>query len=200
MSSEHTSYTLIRKTKDLGDQDAWNKFFNFYQEFIHSLLFKIGLPKSEIEDVGQLALIHLTKHIDKYDAERGRFRSWLSTMVKRVGYSTYKKQSNSNKTIDRYRKITEPTSNCSSPDLDTKIQLEWEEFVYNEAMRRIKPIFQHDALLIFELGMEGLSADEIVARTGYTKSSVYTIRARVKKSLTEEIRNTIEEYDIWQKR
>ena len=200
MSSEHTSYTLIRRTKDLGDQDAWNKFFNFYQEFIHSLLFKIGLPKSEIEDVGQLALIHLTKHIDKYDAERGRFRSWLSTMVKRVGYSTYKKQSNSNKTIDRYRKITEPTSNFSSPDLDTKIQLEWEEFVYNEAMRRIKPIFQHDALLIFELGMEGLSADEIVARTGYTKSSVYTIRARVKKSLTEEIRNTIEEYDIWQKR
>jgi len=196
MSTDNTSYTLIQKAKNLGDQDAWNEIYNFYQKFIHSLLYNIGFPKSDIEDISQLAMLQLTKHIDKYDESRGRFRSWLSTMVKRVGYSNYQKQSNSNKTIDHYKKISESASSSSPSDLDTKIRFEWEEFVYNEAIYRIKANFHNDALLVFELGIEGLAVEEIVARTGYTKSSVYTIRARVKKSLTEEIRNIIAEYDI----
>ncbi len=196
MSTVHTSYTLINKARNLGDQDAWNEIFNFYQKYIHSLLYNIGLPQHDIEDVSQLAMIQLTKHIDKYDAERGRFRTWLSTMVKRIGYTSYQKQSNTNKTIERYRKSTEPSSNNRTQELDTKIRLEWEEFVYKKALHRIKSSFPDDALLIFELGMEGLAVDKIVARSGYSKSSVYTIRARVKKSLTEEIRHIIKEYDI----
>jgi RNA polymerase sigma-70 factor (ECF subfamily) len=73
-------------------------------------------------------------------------------------------------------------------EINVQIEKEWATYIGTLAMKRMHNVFQGQAVEVFELGLDGMSAADIAERTGLSVSSVYTLRKRVKARLYREIR------------
>ena len=185
-----TSHTLLQRACNPNDQDAWAEFFGHYKRFIYYILHQVHVPKDEIEDVAQKILVTLTANLPRYDRNRAKFRSWLSSVIRNAA-STHLRQL-------RVRESRFPlnlddldlhsAASLDESSLDQLIENEWTTYISNLAMERIRETFHGKAIEVFELGLDGQSAEEISRKTGLAVASVYTLRKRVKKRLFLEVR------------
>lgn len=84
MSAEdQTSYTLLQRACDLGDDQAWEEFVQHYRRFILYILHRMGVAERDVEDLSQQILVALTRDLPGYDSSRTRFRTWLSVVIRR---------------------------------------------------------------------------------------------------------------------
>ena len=81
-SSFHTHHSLLQRAVDLDDGKAWDQFVGQYRRFILCVLNQLGVPHNDLEDLSQQILIALTRDLSRYDRDRARFRTWLSTIVR----------------------------------------------------------------------------------------------------------------------
>jgi len=79
-----TRATLIHRLKNWQDQTSWQDFFDIYWKLIYDVAIQRGLTKSEAEDVVQLTMMSVAKHMPgfKYDPALGSFKTWLLNMTR----------------------------------------------------------------------------------------------------------------------
>lgn len=188
--NEHkqTRYTLLQRACDLNDAQAWEEFVEYYRHFMLYILSELGVAARDIEDVTQQILLALTRDLPGYDPERARFRSWLSTVIRNAAFVYFRKQKNRSKRIHMFGVEQSIAQESQANEIDQLIESEWQTYIANLAMERVRRVFQGRAMEVFELGLDGLSIAEIAEKTGLQVSSVYTLRKRVKKQLFLEIR------------
>lgn len=190
-----TSYTLLHRACDLHDEQAWEKLVEHYRRFIFYILQQMGVGDADIEDVSQQVLFSLTKDLCSYDQSRARFRTWLSTVIRNAALMHFRKQ----KTRQNYIRIfgeEQTLVRLENPSaVDQRIEQEWAAYVSGLAMERVREVFIGQAMEVFELSLDGLSAAEIAEKTGLSVSSVYTLRKRVKRRLYLEIRGLVAELE-----
>lgn len=78
-SSVQTSHTLLERVGG-DDHDAWTTFTRLYGPLVYAWCRNLGLPPSDIEDVGQEVFCVVAVKLPTFDASRkksGAFRSWL---------------------------------------------------------------------------------------------------------------------------
>lgn len=190
-----TRYTLLQRACDLHDEQAWEEFVGHYHRFIFYILRELGVDDRDIEDLAQQVLLSLTKDISHYDRSRARFRTWLSTVIRNAALAHFRKQNTRRNYIRVFGEEQSLDAMEQPSDIDQRIEQEWSAYVANLAMTKVKAVFQGQAIEVFELGLDGLSAAEIADRTGLSVSSVYTLRKRVKKRLYLEIRALVAELE-----
>jgi len=190
-----TRHTLIRRACDTGDQAAWVEFDRIYRRFITFVLRQIGVEKDDIDDVTQQILFTLTRDLPGYDREKGRFRAWLSAVIRHAALAHLRRRRGDQARLGAVVADLSAESSDRESDLDQRIESEWATYVANLAMERIRGQFQGRAIEVFELGLDGVSHEEICARTGLTTASAYTLRKRVKKRLYQEIRALISDLE-----
>ena len=76
----------------------------------------------------------------------------------------------------------------SENELNCHIQSEWEAYVTNLALERIKPLFSDNALKIFNMVLDNISVNEIAKELDLSPDSVYKMKTRTVKRLKEEIK------------
>ena len=78
-----TQASLLGRIKDRADSAAWREFDAIYRPMLHRFAMASGLDNAEAGDVVQHCMAAISRHIDgfEYDPGRGRFRSWLRTLV-----------------------------------------------------------------------------------------------------------------------
>lgn len=189
-SSPATRHTLIQRACDPTDERAWGEFVEGYRAFIFHVLHKVGVDHDDVEDLTQQILVDLTSDLHGYDRGRGKFRTWLSVVIRHRAMAYLQRQCYRSGRLKVLTELqdTEWDSSQQVTELDAQIQREWAAHVAGLAMDRVRPAFQGQAMEAFELYLDGLSANEISERTGLTISSVYTLRKRVKKRLYQAIR------------
>lgn len=192
---EQTRYTLLQRACDLHDQAAWEEFVGHYHRFIFYILHELGVPAGDVEDVAQQVLLSLTKDLPNYDRSRARFRTWLSTVIRNAALAHLRKQRNRQARITVFGQEQTIDDELQPSEIDRRIEQEWAAYVANLAMERVRGVFKGQAIAVFELGLDGLSADKISQKTGLSVSSVYTLRKRVKKRLYLEIRALVAELE-----
>ncbi|MFD2257506.1 RNA polymerase sigma factor [Luteolibacter algae] len=185
--SKNTSYTLLRRAVDTADQDAWVELEEHYRRFIFYVLHGLNVHKDDIDDISQQVLISLTKDLPKYDREKSRFRTWLSTMIRNLAIDHFRKTKSQMRRIQGMGEAVVFENMGKESDLDAHIEKEWSVYIVEQAMERIRTLFKGQAMEVFELSMEDIPASEIAERTGLAVSSVYTLKKRVKKALYLEI-------------
>lgn len=195
--TEHnqTSYTLLQRACNLHDEEAWAEFTNHYLRFIYYILNQMGVSAADIEDVAQQILIMLTRDLADYDRSKARFRTWLSAVIRNAALVYFRKKKSHLNRIRVFGEECKIEMMDQPSDIDRRIEAEWEEYVAELAMERVRSVFQGQAMAVFELGMEGLSAAEVAEQTGLSVASVYTLRKRVKKRLYLEIRALVAELE-----
>ncbi len=196
MAEPHpTRHTLLQRACDTRDEGAWEEFVQHYRRFILYILRELGVDANDVEDLTQQVLLALTRDLSRYDRSRARFRTWLSSVIRKTALMHFRKQ----KSERTHRRIFENEQALTDPDrepeIDRLIEKEWATYIANLAMERIREVFQGQAIEVFKLGLDGHSAAAIAERTGLSVSSVYTLRKRVKKRLYLEIRALISELE-----
>lgn len=73
----------LRKGTDVIE---WTEFWKSYAQPIHRLCARSGIPGDEADDVVQNVMVQLVKDLPalELDSRRGKFRSWLATVVIRI--------------------------------------------------------------------------------------------------------------------
>ncbi|WP_346187446.1 sigma-70 family RNA polymerase sigma factor [Rubritalea halochordaticola] len=189
MDRPDTRHSLIMRACDVGDADAWQELVQQYQRFIYYVLGEIGIDHADLDDVSQQVLVHLTRDLASYDKNKGSFRGWLSAVIRNTALSHLRKSKRRSIRLQKFgQELQIDEADAMAPELDALIEEEWTTYIANLAMEKVRATFQGQAVKVFELGLDGLSAEQIAEQTDLTVQSVYTLRKRVKKRLYLEIR------------
>jgi RNA polymerase sigma-70 factor (ECF subfamily) len=183
-----TRQTLIERLRDKHDEVSWQTFTDIYQRYIYVVIRRMNVSHSETEDLVQEILFKVWSKLPEfnYNPDKARFRTWLSTVIKnRVVTYIRSAQSHANK-IDKAS--MEPVQAYLEHDMDEIMQKEWESYITNMAMNRIKQNFPGQAIEVFEMTLEGKSVSDIAQQLGLKENSVYKSKNRVKARLIEEIK------------
>jgi len=190
VSESHlTRYTLLEKALNLNDEEAWAELHTLYRRFIYYILQEMGVQESDLDDLSQSVLMALTSELKKYDRSKGKFRNWLRQVVRTKVLMYFRKSTSDQARENRY--YQERIATKETNDIEQFIEKEWQLYVSNIALERVKKSYSGHAVTVFELDLEGKSTAEIEALTGIQESTIYTLRQRVKKNLLIEIRNMV---------
>src|SRR5262245_12453982 len=79
-----TSWTLVARIKNLGDDASWSEFHELYRPLIRGVALKAGLRSDEADEVVQETMAAFAKKIQDFVAEpgHGSFRAWLLQMAR----------------------------------------------------------------------------------------------------------------------
>ncbi len=191
-----TSHTLLQRAK-FDDQNAWEGFIEAYGRFIFHMLNVMRVPQKDIDDLSQLILLKLWKNLGSYDFEKGRFRPWLSTVIKNSVLSYFKsnKKKNSELSMDAHGEDMLLAMPFVESEIEEKIEEQWKSYVAEKALERIAPSFSKNAMDVFRLSLKGMDNAEISAELEIKKTSVAELKARVKSKFVKEIKILIQQYE-----
>ena len=182
-----TRQTLIARLRDQYDEESWEIFTRIYQRYIYVVIRRMNLSHSEAEDLVQEILLKVWKKLPEfnYNPDKAHFRTWLSTVIKNRVISYFRSNQSHNNKLNKA--ALELNQTYSDNEIDAIIRREWESYITNMAMERIKKSFPGQALQVFEMSLNGKSVSEIAERLKLKENSVYKSKNRVKARLIEEV-------------
>ncbi len=186
-----TSYSLLGRALDTGDQGAWNELMAKYESFVYYLLRKSKIREGDLDDVAQEVSLELCKHLKTFDPNKGRFRTWFGVIIRTKIAHYFRKLVAQDKKIDNFRNEYTFFAESDDAKLDAHIEQEWKDYVTIEALKRVETSYTGKAVEVFRRGLDGESIQETAEALGISENSVYSYRQRVKKSLRKEVRQLV---------
>lgn len=170
----------IRSTLD-GDEDAYKKLIERYQQKIASMMWRFSRNRNTHEELVQDVFVEVYLSLANY-GQKGPFSHWLSKIATRVGYRYWKKQA-------RDRRI----ATVGLEDWDQLDEISPESLDPDEAAEMIHGLLgllsPRNRLILTLRYLEECSVADAAKRTGWSKTmvKVQTWRAREKlKMLIEQ--------------
>ena len=88
MEKWNTRKSLLLRASDPDNHNAFEEFTDYYQDFIHIVIMKLGVSPTDCKDLEQEILVKLWRNLAKFDSEREKanFKGWLSTVIRNEVY------------------------------------------------------------------------------------------------------------------
>ena len=193
-----TKQSLLSRLRDWKDQAGWQQFFESYWRVIYNVARNAGLSDIEAQDVVQNTFLYLARRMPnfKYDRQRGSFKSWLR-VVTRSRIHVYLRTEKL-----REKQFREPLPDESAEDfeageawidpaadaLDEVWQREWEENLFNTALRHLRSRVSSQQLLMFRMAtLNQLPLTQVAKKLRVSLPQVYLARHRVGKLFKAEV-------------
>lgn len=188
---------LDRLAETTEDRGAWDEFVDLYMPIVYQFCRCRGLQDADAEEVTQIVFTNVVRALPSfhYDTNRGRFRSWLCTIVCRE--------------IIRHRQkaSTYPVSVSETERSDlliaTRQEMEavWSELYYanvlDVAMRSVQVRVTGIEWQAFQMHWEQhMPAPEIASALEKTINWVYKAKFRVQKMLEQVVAELAEDEPI----
>jgi len=176
---------------------AWSRFYRLYARMLRNFLRRMGLTEDETEDVTQEVLVVAHKSLQDgvYDRSRGKFRSWLYGIARRLALATLRARrrrtrvqwvdDSGDRLLDRLEDKGE--------DAARKLwEEEWRYAMLDEGLRYAEQCVGDKAFQAFNLyAVEKQPVDEVARRLEIAPASVYVYKNRVLKA----VRRWVSQYD-----
>lgn len=186
-----TDISLLHRLAGDVDPAAWAQFHARYHALILGFCARSGLQEADREDVAQEVLLSLCRALRNfsYQPERGRFRSYLKTVVVHAIAQRFRQNG-------RSRALLIEAAEGEAAELrdDEVWEEEWQKNHLRRAMERLMATIsvQHRRAFI-RYAMEGASVEETCRELGLTTKQVYTIKSRTLKQLRALIAEQVAE-------
>ena len=186
-----TRQTLLLRVKNRSDDQAWADFELYYRQYLYNILRRMNITVVDAEDISQQVLLKMWEKLPEFklDSNRGKFRSWLATVVRNQAINYIKKNNR-----HEHQEISTVLPSDSQTELEQIIEKEWQRFITEKAWEVVKTEFEEKTLAAFELFSSGLSVDEVALKLNLSVPSVYSFKNRVKERFKNEIRRLSNEY------
>lgn len=193
-SSRICGYTTREShLKRLGENEeaAWNEFYTKYRAMIHAIGTARQLSNEECEDLMQEVALICSRKLQNfvYNPERCRFRSFLFKIATNVAFNLFRK-----KTKNQAEELKDDYA--AVPELDIKFMQEYERFLLERSFLILKNSISSESYLAFDmLFCQNMPVQEVVSRTGFSTSKLYTLKHRCLKKLQNIIQMLIQEIE-----
>jgi len=175
-----TRSSLLVRLRD-NEESAWREFFTLYTQVVFRYALRCGLQASDAEDITQEVLIGVAGSIRnfEYQPEKGRFRNWLSVIVRRRLARFW----NSAQCCGQL-----PEETVDDRQMDPIWQDEFQATILAAAMQNVQPRFADITWQIFESTWKNdESASHVAERLKVPIEVVYNAKSRVLKQLESEV-------------
>ncbi len=196
-----TSATLIAKIRDLGpasDSAEWVRFWNSYSGAIR----QFAAMKGGDDNADDIVMIVLGKLVDvlrngRYSPEKGRFHSYLATMIVNEVHMQHRK--NLARGADKKVSIDEAVggqdgegarsvgetlvAEAESPEA---IDAEWRQAVLKSAVEHVltkTALSERDRSVYRAYALEGRDIADVAREFGLSRNSVSQIKTRIDKRI-----------------
>jgi RNA polymerase sigma-70 factor (ECF subfamily) len=197
--SSATHWTLVRRLKDLQDQESWKEFFNTYWKLIYSAGTQSGLSDTEAQEVVQETVITVAKTINRFKADpaAGSFKGWLLQVTKSRIIDQIRKRPPAGRFHDHERRPDETTRTSAldrvpdpkSLDLDARWNEDWQKNLVDAAIQHVKDEVNPKHYKIFYLlVIKKLPAREVAQALRVNRAQVYLAKSRVSALIKKEVR------------
>jgi RNA polymerase sigma-70 factor (ECF subfamily) len=190
-----TRATLIHRLKNWGDQASWQDFFDTYWRLIYGVAVKRGLTKSEAEDVVQLTMMSVAKHMPgfKYDPAIGTFKAWLLNMTRwRITDQIRKRPPPASRLEEILEKPAGHPAAAGQvqqtlPELEKLWDDEWEKNLLHAAIAKARRRLDPKQYQIFDCYVNKEWPPERIAKAfGISTNQVYLAKHRMTALIKEE--------------
>ncbi len=146
-----THVTLLVRLRENGDAAAWRMFVDLYTPLVYRYCRNRNLQDADSRDVTQqvLVIVHRTIGKFEYNRERGRFRNWLGAVTAHEISRHQRRDRRPGKGVgDGWG---DDMAELSSAAVDPKWAEEFNSYIFQLALSRIQPEFEHDVWRAFDL-------------------------------------------------
>jgi RNA polymerase sigma-70 factor (ECF subfamily) len=184
-----TRASLIARLRDFQDRQAWEQFVELYAPAVYAYGRKQGLQDADAADLTQSVLRSVAGATGRfeYDPQRGSFRGWLFTIVRRQLRSFRSRPEGL-----RPGSGDSGTQQLLEAQPDHRAAADWERWcerqLFTLAAQRVQPHCQPATWNAFwKTAIEGKPGKEVAAELGMTVAAVYLARSRVLAKLRLQI-------------
>lgn len=188
-SHPETRASLILRLRNAEDVVAWDEFVGIYSPVISKVASRLGLQRSDIENVVQEVLLRVARSVSLWldRTDRGPFRAWLQRIARNETVNLLK------------RRATRPFVQLTSDDgmlenlvdeqiLSEELSMEYEREVFLWAAEQVRESVAVKTWQAFWLThVEGLSIDAAAQQLGVRPGHIYFGRCRVMNRLKRTI-------------
>lgn len=190
-----TRETLLIRVKNQHDDKSWEDFVFYYKKFIYIICRRMGLNHHDAEEVVQKVLLKLWDKLPDFEYNEGsRFRGWLCMVTGNTVKDFFRSHKRAE---DRKVKAAEyehwNPDTISQPEVEKKVQKEWENYISNLALENIKPKFSDSVIDVFLKSNQGIPVKDLSEQIGVPINTIYVYSKRVTAKLHEEIRRLYQE-------
>jgi RNA polymerase sigma-70 factor (ECF subfamily) len=197
MAIPSTHVSLLRALGEEGRRDdAWAVFQACYRDVILGWCRRCGLDLHSAEDLTQEILIKLLEALPrhKHDPDRGRFRSWLKTVVYNVLADQGRRQQRrlelggvgGSTALARLGDLQSPEAVEELSVAVDRRTAAWEADLLDRVRARVEPA---SWAAFCQRMIEKRPAAEIAAELGLTVGAVYKAAERIKRMVIQECRD-----------
>ena len=188
-----THTTLLARLSAGHDSAAWTEFVDRYGMLIRRFCMLRGLQNSDADDVLQDVLVDLNRAMPnfRYDPAKGKFRSYLKTVVIHA----------------IARKFRQPAPQAGLGDIASAIlpasddaaaeeawEHEWRQYHLAHAMRAVRGEFAEKEILAFErYALAGDAVKRVATDLNMSPDHVYQAKSRITRRLAALIELAVAE-------
>ncbi len=189
-----TRHSLLARVGDPADDRAWQEFWQLYQPVVYRLARQFGLQDADAQDLTQEVMAAVARAIRAWqpDAARGRFRTWLYTVVRNKTIAALRRQ----RPGDRGTGDTQVFNGVAARPLaaDDAFKLEVRRAAFQQAAERVRPQVQPATWEAFwRTSVKGEPIETAAAELQISVGSVYAARSRILARLRAEIETLVED-------
>jgi RNA polymerase sigma-70 factor (ECF subfamily) len=179
-----TRVLLLDRMAASPDNQAWREFTELYMPIVYRFCRRRNLQDADAEEVTQNVFANILRamHDFQYDIGRGRFRSWLCTIVHREVLRHHAKDQR------RVRAAGAGAGDAQCNATRSEFETAWCDVfyagIYAAALQRVQPQFDSETWRAFVLAWEEhVPSAEVAQILGKDVNWVYKAKFRVHKAL-----------------
>jgi RNA polymerase sigma-70 factor (ECF subfamily) len=178
-----TRQSMIVRLRDPADADAWRAFVDVYGPAVFAFARRNGLQPADAADVTQDVCRNVSGAMRsfQYDADRGRFRGWLFTIVRNQLRMFRRSQARRPRGAELVDDIPDDTA-AETWDLECRRRL------FAWACERVKPTVAARTWTAFwRTAVDAANGEMVAKETGLSVAAVYLAKSRVLARLRQAI-------------
>ena len=187
-----TRASLLVRLRDPQDEAAWRQFVDLYAPLVYAYARKQGLQDADAADLSQEVLRAVAGGVGRleYDPQRGAFRNWLFTVVRRKLANWRAAQANRTRgsgdsgTHRLLEQLPAPEAT------EAEWEAEWERRLFAWACEQVRRDVTASTWQAFwRTAVDGQPGKQVAGDLGLSVAAVYLARSRVLARLQELVRS-----------
>lgn len=191
ISQTTTHATLLARLNAGPDAAAWAEFCDRYSELIRAFARRQGLQPADCDEVLQDVLLALSQSMPgfRYDPTRGKFRSYLKTVVIHAVYRRFCQKQGEVQLEDFEAAVQTATGDAA---VEEAWEVEWRQYHLRLALKAVSAEFNDADRAAFEAyAIRGEDAESVAATHGLSIEQVYQAKSRILRRLSRVIEQQV---------
>ena len=183
-----TRKSLIGRVLD-GDEESWTTFYINYSRLIYAIGERSGLSADDCDDLVQetMRTIFNNRERFRYDSTAGKFRTYLTGIVKHKVCDHYRKRDD--RVVDAGDDAVPETVDPLNR-LDEACSQEWKNHILNLAVMELREKVAPETFDAFQMYvLQERTPQEVAGALAISESAVYVYKNRCVKHLRAIIEN-----------